>query len=100
MIRRPPRSTLFPYTTLFRALQVATAPPAVHHSAAPSAAVRLTRAEPTEAPARSAARTGGNSYGVQLGAFGSEASADREWRRRPGRLCAQVGGPSPPVNPG
>src|SRR5256885_8938571 len=25
MIRRPPRSTLFPYTTLFRSVQVATA---------------------------------------------------------------------------
>src|SRR2546430_6544631 len=26
MIRRPPRSTLFPYTTLFRSARVATAP--------------------------------------------------------------------------
>src|SRR6266576_4321959 len=26
MIRRPPRSTLFPYTTLFRSLQTASAP--------------------------------------------------------------------------
>src|SRR5258708_29702502 len=30
MIRRPPRSTLFPYTTLFRSL-VATLPPIVDH---------------------------------------------------------------------
>ncbi|TLY94043.1 MAG: SPOR domain-containing protein [Gammaproteobacteria bacterium] len=80
-----------------RALQVATAPPAVHHSAAPPAVVRLTRAEPTEARARSAARTGGNSYGVQLGAFGSEASADREWRRLQGRFGAQLGGLSPRI---
>src|SRR5258708_27206968 len=27
MIRRPPRSTLFPYTTLFRSLPVVVAPP-------------------------------------------------------------------------
>src|SRR3712207_9521919 len=27
MIRRPPRSTLFPYTTLFRSLQVPPVPP-------------------------------------------------------------------------
>src|SRR5947208_6036789 len=27
MIRRPPRSTLFPYTTLFRSLRVAREPP-------------------------------------------------------------------------
>src|SRR2546423_7261192 len=32
MIRRPPRSTLFPYTTLFRSLQEATHPvPAAGH---------------------------------------------------------------------
>jgi len=83
-----------------RALQVATAtaPPAVHQSAAPPAVARLTRAEPTEAPARgSAARAGGNSYGVQLGAFGSEASADREWRRLQGRFGAQLGGLSPRI---
>src|SRR5258708_15226329 len=29
MIRRPPRSTLFPYTTLFRSIPFATAPPAL-----------------------------------------------------------------------
>src|SRR2546426_4176718 len=31
MIRRPPRSTLFPYTTLFRSLQAARAAAAVEH---------------------------------------------------------------------
>src|SRR5256885_6202902 len=38
MIRRPPRSTLFPYTTLFRSLPVASAldlPVPIHHSASP-----------------------------------------------------------------
>src|SRR5258708_9293111 len=29
MIRRPPRSTLFPYTTLFRSMPAADAPPAL-----------------------------------------------------------------------
>ena len=84
-----------------RALQLATAtaPPAVHESAAPPAVARLNRAEPTEAASArgSAARTGGNSYGVQLGAFGSEASADREWRRLQGRFGAQLGGLSPRI---
>jgi cell division septation protein DedD len=82
-----------------RALQLATAtaPPTVHDSAASVA--RLTRAEPAEAaPTRvSAARPGGSSYGVQLGAFGSEASADREWRRLQGRFGAQLGGLSPRI---
>src|SRR2546421_6533909 len=32
MIRRPPRSTLFPYTTLFRSVETATAPDAVFAS--------------------------------------------------------------------
>src|SRR5260370_15574115 len=32
MIRRPPRSTLFPYTTLFRSFGLALAPPVQRHS--------------------------------------------------------------------
>src|SRR3712207_8667965 len=31
MIRRPPRSTLFPYTTLFRSFEVSTAPMVPKH---------------------------------------------------------------------
>jgi hypothetical protein len=76
-----------------RALQLATAraPPAVHDSA--SVVAQLIRAKPAEAaPAR-----GGPSYGVQLGAFGSEASADREWRRLQGRFGAQLGGLAPRI---
>jgi cell division septation protein DedD len=88
-----------------RALQLATArePPAVHESASQSAAVaQLIRAEPSESapPARdrhTAAGTGGPSYSVQLGAFGSEASAGREWRRLQGRFGAQLGGLAPRI---
>src|SRR5260221_7190861 len=40
MIRRPPRSTLFPYTTLFRSLHLAARPPP---HAAPGHAVRASR---------------------------------------------------------
>ena len=84
-----------------RALQLATArpPPAVHDSA--SVAAQLIRAEPAEAaPARdrnTAAGTGGPLYSVQLGAFGSEASADREWRRLQGRFGAQLRGLAPRI---
>lgn len=86
-----------------RALQLATAtaPPAVHETAAEPVVAQLIRAEPAQpAPARersTAAATGGHSYGVQLGAFGSEASADREWRRLQGRFGAQLGGLSPRI---
>ena len=86
-----------------RALQLATAaaPPAVHETAAVPKVAQLIPAEPGEpapAPVRStAAGTRGNSYGVQLGAFGSEASADREWRRLQGRFGAQLGGLSPRI---
>jgi cell division protein FtsN len=89
-----------------RALQLATAaaPPTVHETAAEPKVAPLTRAEPAEpapAPARdrstTAAGTDGHSYGVQLGAFGSEASADREWRRLQGRFGAQLGGLSPRI---
>jgi cell division septation protein DedD len=86
-----------------RALQLATAaaPPAVHEATAEPRVAQLIRAGPAEpAPARdrsTAARTGGNSYGVQLGAFGSEASAEGEWRRLQGRFGAQLGGLSPRI---
>jgi hypothetical protein len=36
-------------------------------------------------------------YGVQLGAFGSQASADREWQRLQGRFSAQLGGLAPHI---
>jgi len=87
-----------------RALQLATAraPPAVHENGSqPVVVTQLIRAEPAErAPARdrnTAAGTGGPLYSVQLGAFGSEASADREWRRLQGRFGAQLGGLAPRI---
>src|SRR5687767_15246322 len=43
MIRRPPRSTLFPYTTLFRSLQELGLPPDIMAQAAPLG--RLARPE-------------------------------------------------------
>jgi outer membrane protein assembly factor BamD (BamD/ComL family) len=36
-------------------------------------------------------------YGVQLGAFGSQASADREWQRLQGRFGPQLGGLAPRI---
>jgi hypothetical protein len=98
-----------------RALQLATqaSPPPVRGSGAPTAASQLMRAEPAKAtppaspfrvaaerPARNPAATAtGSTYGVQLGAFGSEASADREWRRLQGRFGAQLRGLSPRIVP-
>ena len=74
-----------------RALQLATAtaPPAVREPTPTEAAPARER--------RSPARTAGSSYGVQLGAFGSEASADREWRRLQDRFGAQLRGLSPRI---
>ncbi|HSY05457.1 MAG TPA: SPOR domain-containing protein [Steroidobacteraceae bacterium] len=46
---------------------------------------------------RVAAGPSPDSYGVQLGAFGSEASAGREWQRLQGRFGAQLGGLSPRI---
>jgi cell division protein FtsN len=36
-------------------------------------------------------------YGVQLGAFSSEASADREWQRLQGRFGSELGGLAPHI---
>jgi cell division septation protein DedD len=56
--------------------------------AAPDAVVKPASAN------EAAAETG---YGVQLGAFGSEASADREWRRLRGRFGAELGNLAPRI---
>lgn len=48
-------------------------------------------------PASSNETTDNAGYGVQLGAFASEASADREWRRLRGRFGAQLGSLSPRI---
>jgi len=56
--------------------------------AAPQALVRPVSDNDTAADKR---------YGVQLGAFGSEASADREWRRLRGRFGTELGNLSPRI---
>src|SRR5262245_56132647 len=48
-------------------------------------------------PAASNETSQSTGYGVQLGAFGSEASADREWHRLRGRFDAQLGNLSPRI---
>lgn len=86
-----------------RALQLATqaTPPPVRGGGEPSGASQLIRAQPTveRAAARrsTVAPAGGGAYGVQLGAFGSEASADREWRRLQGQFGPQLRGLSPRI---
>jgi len=42
-------------------------------------------------------RASAEGYGVQLGAFGSEASADREWQRLQGRFSPQLAGLAPRI---
>ena len=56
--------------------------------AAPEAAIK---------PASATEASTDNGYGVQLGAFGSEASADREWRRLRGRFSSELGNLSPRI---
>jgi len=94
------------------ALQLAMAgtPPPIAHGTGSAPAMRLAQAQPPQAPqpvqagkpapsaTRSAAAGSGQSgYGVQLGAFGSQASADRAWQRLQGRFSSQLGGLSPRI---
>src|SRR3712207_8071178 len=51
MIRRPPRSTLFPYTTLFRSRPSLLQRPAACCSASAGAHARYTRGKSTSTPA-------------------------------------------------
>src|SRR3712207_8679122 len=55
MIRRPPRSTLFPYTTLFRSLLSVTV--VVHGSPPPSSAWSCSRWATAWSPSRSRSRS-------------------------------------------
>src|SRR5688572_30918842 len=48
MIRRPPRSTLFPYTTLFRSAEVAYSAPEGHSAAEPT--TRISRLSTSGGP--------------------------------------------------
>ncbi len=60
----------------------------------PAPALKVQRpASDTRTPVASA----GSGYGVQLGAFGSEASAEGAWRRLQGRFGGQLGGLSPRI---
>src|SRR3712207_6904131 len=51
MIRRPPRSTLFPYTTLFRSLAHPALGLAVGHAEAPEQLLLLGQRQPGDLPA-------------------------------------------------
>src|SRR5579862_4693591 len=92
-----------------RALQMATAaatpPPLAGNGSAPALAQLVTAAPKplrrADAPdgrlLASAAVSPAAAYGVQLGAFGSQASADREWHRLQGRFGAQLAGLEPRI---
>src|SRR2546422_7456470 len=50
MIRRPPRSTLFPYTTLFRSLSLASSTAAPHNRRQPNAPQTASHRDPQRSP--------------------------------------------------
>jgi hypothetical protein len=71
-----------------------------HDLATPGEAAQAAPGALEQAPAAVYAVAGPaerSGYGVQLGAFGTEESADREWQRLQGRFNAQLGGLSPRI---
>jgi cell division septation protein DedD len=93
-----------------RALQLATgvaAPaPSAAQAAAPAVEERtaavlpadVAQAAPATEETRAIATTSvGSGYGIQLGAFGSQASADHEWQRLQGRFGSQLHGKAPRI---
>jgi len=73
-----------------------TAPAHTPAGVGPGAAAAMAGAMGAPATARSPS---GTRYAVQLGAFGSEASADREWQRLQRRFGTELSGLSPQVVP-
>jgi cell division septation protein DedD len=103
----PRQGTVAAGRTGVRALQLATGS-AAPAPAAPSAAAEaptvaaaaadLAQPAPASQETRAIATTAvGSGYGIQLGAFGSQASADHEWQRLQGRFGAQLHGKSPRI---
>ena len=76
------------------AASVASTAPSAAPAAAPAAAPTTARLAAPPAARRAAPASG---FGVQLGAFGSRASADREWRRLQERFAAELSGRSPHI---
>ena len=103
----PRQGTVAAGRTGVRALQLATGNAAPAPAAPAAAAERtamaiapgdLAQPAPASAETRAIATTAvGSGYGIQLGAFGSQASADHEWQRLQGRFGAQLHGKSPRI---
>lgn len=75
--------------------EASNAPPAAMQTAA---RLRLAvAAETPQAPTRAISTASVDSYSVQLGAFGSEATAGAEWDRLQTRFGAQLGGLEPHI---
>src|SRR5258707_1821746 len=82
MIRRPPRSTLFPYTTLFRSLQRAHQPRALAPGGEAEAGLR------DKAPAQRARADGGPACpGVQVAGIGRSEEHTSELQSRQYLVC-------------
>src|SRR5258705_3892111 len=68
MIRRPPRSTLFPYTTLFRSARI--------NSTATSSVARIFRGQPGDAASSRRPYAGPDAYGLLLDARSEEHTSE------------------------
>src|SRR3712207_6279135 len=96
MIRRPPRSTLFPYTTLFRS---EVAHPSVLKRAIATAELALAAADRQWIPVKRSWRLNERHYGALQGKDKAQTLAEygeeqfTVWRR-------SYGTPPPPIEPG
>src|SRR3712207_9067027 len=91
MIRRPPRSTLFPYTTLFRSVSFVSLP---EHSCSPDTAQILATDGTAVSKGRSILRTRGARRRARRGRFAPRQDspprllqAHRSEERRVGKEC-------------
>ena len=80
---------------LLRLASASSTTPAPAPAASAPATVSAAALAPSAAAAPALSRSSG--YAVQLGAFGTQASADREWQRLQTRFSAQLSGLSPQV---
>src|SRR3989441_13194747 len=102
MIRRPPRSTLFPYTTLFRSAVIGSALAARDRGGPFRVAVSATEHKAVLAAAHAVRRLGGEEIILPVSAsgMGEEAAGERGGARGGGGGGGEggekAGGPHPP----
>src|SRR2546430_13045346 len=97
MIRRPPRSTLFPYTTLFRSVSFAKSEG--RSSLRPFSTPSLSRPSPSKSPDRKSTRLNSSHSQISYAVFCLKKKKHATARRKPYAHGADIASSNPYASP-